>query len=102
MTIQERLEKCVHDDNNQPLVCYGCSHSAAYCTYIDGTLVECTDFPGKTSGERPCFFCVRNPEREQWQKDFEERNGSRLEGWYDNSVPYKVTMDCYHEGCLWW
>lgn len=96
MSILERLNKCIKDDNDQPLICYGCSHSVAYCTYTDGRLVEGTDFPGMPSGERPCFFCNRNFKREEWQKDFEERNGCRLEAWYDQSKPIKVPMDCYH------
>lgn len=37
------------------LTCYGCAHSASP-----------EPPPGKPSGERPCCFCVRNPDREEW------------------------------------
>lgn len=96
MNLQERLNKCAKDENNQPLICYGCSHSAAYCLHNNGELVEGTDFPGRPSGERPCFFCIRNITREEWQEDFTKMQGERLEVWYDGSFPVKVPMDCYH------
>lgn len=83
--ILERLNQCYKDKNNQPLVCYGCSHSACYMTYTDDTLVEGTDFPGMPSGERPCCFCIRNINR-----------GFEVDKWYDQSEPIKVPMDCYH------
>ena len=67
------------------LVCYGCCHSAAS-----------TDYPGGPSGERPCMFCIRNPDWEQGQKEFEKRTGHRLEVWYDGSPAVKIPMDCYH------
>lgn len=85
MNILERLNQCVKDEHNQPLVCYGCSHSVAYMTYTDGTLVEGADFPGLPSGERPCCFCIRNIGR-----------GMEVDKWYDQSEPVKVPMDCYH------
>jgi len=83
--ILKRLNDCVKDENNQPLICYGCSHSAAYCTYTDGKLVEGTDFPGIPSGERPCCFCMRNSHK-----------SLQVDKWYDQSEPLKVPMDCYH------
>jgi hypothetical protein len=58
--------------------------------YKDDKVVEGTDFPGMPSGERPCFFCIRNPEREEWLKK------NNLDVWYDGSKPIKVPMDCYH------
>ena len=49
------------------LHCYGCAHSASSEPY-----------PGMPSGERPCCFCIRNPEREKWAKDH-VKNGGTLE-----------------------
>lgn len=46
------------------LFCYGCAHGAS----TEG-------FPGKPSGERPCFSCIRNPEREQWAKNIRDVAG---------------------------
>lgn len=66
------------------LFCFGCSHASA----VDG-------FPGKPSGERPCFFCVRNKDREQWQKDFKERHGKELKEWYNGSPIAFYPMDAY-------
>lgn len=66
------------------LFCYGCSHCAS-----DGK------FPGGPSGERPCFFCVRNPDREKWQKDFKKRHGHELKQWYDGSPICFYPMDAY-------
>ena len=54
----------------EDLHCYGCAHSAAGEPY-----------PSKPSGERPCCFCVRNPEREEWAKD---KTTERSEGLKDN------------------
>lgn len=91
LSILERLEQCVKDENGQPLICYKCSHSAAYCEmYGTGNVVEGTDFPGMPSGERPCFFCIRNSKREDWAKE------NNIDKWYDQSEPLKVPMDCYH------
>lgn len=67
------------------LFCHGCAHSASGAP-----------FPGQPSGERPCHFCIRNPDREAWQGNFERRTGKRLEAWYDESPPVTVPMDCYH------
>lgn len=77
------------------LFCYGCAHSAASA-----------DFPGHPSGERPCGFCVRNPEHEEQIAELEEKraryvaehpdaNPRSLVSWYDGSPPIKVPMDCY-------
>ena len=66
------------------LFCYGCSHSSAE-----------VDFPGKPSGERPCFFCVRNKNREKWQEDFKKIHGFELKEWYDQSPIAFYPMDCY-------
>lgn len=81
-------------------VCYGCAHSAST-----------VPFPGRPSGERPCCFCVRNPEREDWIKKAGESTERHLvpdsEGtlrdmnpfagnWYNGSPAIKVPMDCYH------
>jgi hypothetical protein len=47
----------LHHFKIEDLHCYGCAHSASSEPY-----------PGKPSGERPCCFCLRNPEREKWAK----------------------------------
>lgn len=60
------------------LVCYGCCHAAAGAPH-----------PGKPSGERPCHFCVRNPE-------LSALDTIRVQEWYDHSKPVRVPMDCYH------
>jgi hypothetical protein len=56
------------------LFCYGCAHSAAS-----------EPFPGRPSGERPCCFCIRNP-----------NPLLQVTTWYDGSSPVKFPMDCYH------
>ncbi len=66
------------------LHCHGCAHSAAT-----------EPAPGKPSGERPCFFCVRNPDHEQWQKNFEKDHGEKLLEWYDGSPIAFYPMDAY-------
>ena len=66
------------------LFCYGCAHSASSEV-----------FPGKPSGERPCMFCVRNPEREKWQENFKRKHGHRLEAWYDGTEIAFYPMDAY-------
>jgi hypothetical protein len=75
-------ETSVRDTTN--LFCFGCAHSAADI-----------DFPGGPSGERPCFFCVRNPNREKWQADFKKRHGGELKEWYDNTPIAFYPMDVY-------
>jgi hypothetical protein len=57
------------------LHCYGCAHSAASEAY-----------PGKPSGERPCCFCIRNP----------DQDASKVKTWYDGSKPIRIPMDAYH------
>ncbi len=64
------------------LPCHGCAHSAAYAP-----------FPGHPSGERPCGFCVRNPDLHGEVSDWFGDRGPR---WYDGETPpHKVPMDCY-------
>lgn len=45
------------EEGDPGLICYGCAHSAAL-----------EPWPSRPSGERPCCYCVRNPEREEWLK----------------------------------
>jgi hypothetical protein len=73
------------------LICYGCAHSVAPMIYSDGTPVEETMFPGCPSGERPCQFCIRNPEVRG-----KSREEMIVSVWYNGSEPAKVPMDCYH------
>lgn len=81
----------VRDDQDRPLVCSGCAHSAASAP-----------FPGHPSGERPCCFCSRNPDREiwlekaktyweKWDSDHNPFTGH----WYNGSKAWKVPMDNY-------
>lgn len=70
--------------DTKDLFCYGCAHSAGD-----------SDFPGKPSGERPCFFCVRNEDREKWQEDHKKKYGKELREWYDNSPICFYPMDAY-------
>lgn len=73
------LANCAYDDENNPLVCYGCPHS------IGGA-----PFPSGPSGERPCCFCIRNP------KLVELNETNDLPAlWYNGIEPVKVPMDCY-------
>lgn len=67
------MTKITKDKN---LVCYGCCHSGANDT-----------FPGSPSGERPCFFCIRNPKLEKKLK---------IKKWYNGTPPVRIPMDCYH------
>lgn len=79
------------------LTCYGCGHC-----------VGGMKFPGAPSGERPCAFCIRNPEREKQLHEAKKKvpewfvhksgdpNFNAYEGrWYDGSPAVKVPMDCY-------
>lgn len=60
--------------------CHGCAHSAAGAK-----------FPGHPSGERPCCFCVRNPDGINTQA-----LGSDKGVWYDGRTEaFKTPMDCY-------
>jgi hypothetical protein len=59
--------------------CSGCAHSAAYA-----------EFPGHPSGERPCGFCIRNPE------GLADWFGEKGPLWYDiKTPPHTIPMDCY-------
>lgn len=78
----EQLESAAKETDN--LFCYGCAHSAAS-----------EPFPGAPSGERPCHFCIRNKDRERWQKDFSDRYGVELKAWYDNSPIAFYPIDAY-------
>lgn len=61
------------------LPCTGCAHSASGAP-----------FPGHPSGERPCGFCVRNPE------GLADWFGEKGPVWYDGKTPpHTVPMDCY-------
>lgn len=78
--------------------CDGCAHSAAGAP-----------FPGFPSGERPCCFCVRNPngicpERLHPEPDYEgdseyarkARATDPSDGlWYDGTPAFQTPMDCY-------
>lgn len=65
------------------LTCHGCAHSAASAP-----------FPGRPSGERPCGFCVRNPEL--GESGVADWFGDRGPLWYDGETPpFRTPMDCY-------
>jgi len=66
------------------LFCFGCAH-------CDGI----AKFPSGPSGERLCFFCVRNPKREKWQEDFKRKHGKMLVEWYDGTPIAFYPMDAY-------
>lgn len=73
------------DANDPDLFCYGCAHSAA--SY---------PFPSFPSGERPCGFCIRNPEVTEEQPVDPGYGEGYKPTWYDGSEPVRVPMDCYH------
>lgn len=95
------LVDAAKDRYGQPMVCSGCSHSAAGMP-----------FPGMPSGERPCFFCERNVDREEWCKEHlsactglvkivgqlgEVRCCHPAHGkWYGGSDAHQSPMDCYY------
>lgn len=80
------------------LPCSGCAHSASGAP-----------FPGFPSGERPCCFCVRNPNGARPEAlhpengfdtstEFGRRASQAKPGdgiWYDGSPAWKTPMDCY-------
>ena len=66
------------------LPCSGCGHCTADAS-----------FPGQPSGKRPCFFCVRNPDRELWQTRRVQAGFVKITTWYDGSPILKYPMDCY-------
>lgn len=85
------------DDHGQPLICYGCFHSVGwYHQAGNDSPAPGAEFPGRPSGERPCHFCIRNPDRENMQSQYVMQYGHRLECWYDGAKPYRLPMDCYH------
>ena len=90
----QQAEEQPQADNEKSLFCFGCCHSSAI-----------HPFPGQPSGERPCCFCIRNPQREEWlnkaKEDhpdwFEDGKANPFTGhWYDGSDALKCPMDCYH------
>lgn len=65
------------------LPCSGCAHSA-----VDAP------FPGMPSGERPCGFCVRNPQL--LAGGVADWFGEQGPTWYGGETPpFKTPMDCY-------
>jgi hypothetical protein len=84
------LSQLTKDDTGQPLVCSGCAHSASGAP-----------FPGRPSGERPCCFCTRNVQREEWRHQGGSHFQDGLYGvtwtaFYNNAPMKKCPMDCYH------
>jgi hypothetical protein len=82
--------RVVLDPYHAPLACYGCMNSASYPT--NG---EKARYPGIPSGERACFFCIRNPERARDQREFEERTGGPMTTWYDGRPMQPQPLDLY-------
>src|ERR1041385_1820161 len=92
------LTELAKDSQGQPLICSGWAHSASGAP-----------FPGHPSGERPCSFCIRNVQREEWSKEhFKQCNGTQNIGgeivncvhpahgvWYNGTKAFKSPMDCY-------
>jgi hypothetical protein len=80
------MSKVVLDDNRAPLVCYGCGHSAGGKPY-----------PSFPSGERPCAFCVRNPnQRSQLIAILEKVDPDKpYTARYDNGPTQKRVGDQY-------
>lgn len=64
--------------DGSPLVCFGCAHSIGNASY-----------PGAPSGERPCYFCVRNPDQAQQLADVQRHSPKFISPRYDN-VPVKT------------
>ena len=90
----QQAEEQPQKEDEKPLFCSGCCHSSAVHS-----------FPGQPSGERPCCFCTRNPQREEWLKKAKEEHPDWFEDgkanpytghWYDGSDALKCPMDCYH------
>lgn len=69
-----------------PLVCHGCAHSAADEPY-----------PGRPSGERPCAFCIRNPNQAHNLAEIKKRlnPGVVYTARYDNGPTRKEVGDQY-------
>lgn len=83
--IEDTKQKETAARNINQLVCFGCAHSIGAAEKP----------PSGPSGERPCFFCVRNPQREKWQEDHEKRTGKKIMEWYDGSPIAFYPMDAY-------
>lgn len=81
----EKLSEMVaHDSKGNPLVCYGCAHSAADAPY-----------PSAPSGERPCMFCTRNVAQASDLKTVQEHSPKFCSPRYDNEPVEKVPADQY-------
>jgi hypothetical protein len=98
-TLNDRIVSA--DEDGQPLVCYGCAHSAAFIRDTSGEPVKETVFPGRSAGERPCCFCIRNPDLEKQIQRAKDDGMFQPDGpyggrWFDGDVAIKVPMDCYH------
>lgn len=76
----------VKDDKGHPLACYGCGHSAGGEPY-----------PSFPSGERPCAFCIRNPDQAANLADVKSRiTGDRpYTARYDNGPTRGEVGDQY-------
>lgn len=84
MSYPTKLEELNKDRYGNPQVCSGCAHSTGG-----------GKFPGSPSGERPCHFCERNVQREQFNKETEAHGFGIINQWYDGSPVKKIPMDCY-------
>mgnify|MGYP003575536793 CR=1 FL=1 len=82
------LQACAQDEEGNPLPCHGCGHSCG-----GGS------FPNGPSGERPCFFCIRNVKREEWWAENphlkELADKGKYTCFYNNAPMKKIPMDCY-------
>lgn len=74
----------INDKSGNPLVCYGCAHSIGSAPY-----------PGAPSGERPCAFCLRNPNQERDLAEIQQRSSGFVSPRYDNVPVAKVPADQY-------
>lgn len=74
------------DELGNPLVCYGCGHSAGGEPY-----------PGRPSGERPCAFCTRNPDQARQLAEIKRRisSGKPYTARYDNGPTRGEVGDQY-------
>jgi hypothetical protein len=84
-----KLEELNKDEYGNPLVCSGCAHSAGSAPW-----------PGRPSGERPCCFCARNVQLDEWRKSggshFKDGvYGVTWTAFYNNAPMKKCPMDCY-------
>lgn len=66
------------------LPCHGCAHSSSGSPY-----------PGRPSGERPCMFCVRNPNQETDLKLVQRRSPGFVSPRYDNKPVSTIPADQY-------